>query len=98
MYGTPDYVDDFRVAVAEDRTAEAWARTMLEDAPARTRASLLAGWTAIGLTVDVRTPPHTVLGWEIRSSEPDRCLLGAGSRIGMPGELLFECEPGALRF
>jgi sirohydrochlorin ferrochelatase len=31
-----------------------------------------------------------VLGWEIRRITPQFVLLGADSRIGMPGELLFK--------
>jgi hypothetical protein len=39
-----------------------------------------------------------VLGWHVRSSTPDVLLLGAGSWIGMPGELLFKRERSGLLF
>lgn len=39
-----------------------------------------------------------MLGWEIRANTPDFVLLGRDSLIGMPGELLFKCEPEALLF
>lgn len=31
-----------------------------------------------------------MLGWEVRRSTPDFVVLGADSRIGMAGELLFK--------
>ena len=34
----------------------------------------------------------------MRRSAPDFVLLGADSRIGMPAELVFKREPGALLF
>ena len=39
-----------------------------------------------------------MLGWKVRRSTPDFVLLSAGSRIGMPGELLFMREPRGLLF
>jgi len=39
-----------------------------------------------------------VLGWEVRSRTPEVVLLGADSRIGMPGELLFERQRETLLF
>jgi hypothetical protein len=39
-----------------------------------------------------------VLGWEVRRSTPEFALLGAGSRIGMPAELLFKRQPDTLLF
>jgi hypothetical protein len=95
-----DYEDAFAVDVGplHRRTAEQWARTMLELAPADTRRSLLTGWSAIGLKVDCRRSGQHVLGWQIRGSTPDYVLLGAGSRIGLPGELLFQRQADRLLF
>jgi len=39
-----------------------------------------------------------VLGWRIRRAAPDFVLLSAGSRLGMPGELLFKRERSGLLF
>ena len=62
------------------------------------RCTLRAGWSGIGLKLD-RAPSHrSVLGWEIRSRTPEFVLLGAGSRIGLPGELLFQRAPQQLLF
>ncbi|HEV7423314.1 MAG TPA: DUF2867 domain-containing protein [Mycobacterium sp.] len=94
-----DYADAFVVDVADARdwTAERWARAILEEAPATTRARLLSGWSSIGLKVGGESGAG-VLGWELRRSDPGVALLGAKSRIGMPGELLVTLRPGGLLF
>jgi hypothetical protein len=85
-----DYADAFLADVAAaDLTAEQWARTVLEDAPLGLRRRLQSGWAAIGLRLGQGTAEGSVLGWEIRRDTPESILLGAESRIGMPGELLF---------
>ena len=91
-----DYADAFRVKLSDvrSRTAEEWARAVLEDAPLAVRGQLLSGWSSLGLKVG----RGSVLGWHVRSSTPDVLLLGAGSRIGMPGELLFKRERHGLLF
>ena len=93
-----DYEDCFVVDVPDafERTAEAWARAVLEDAPAAVRTSLRAGWSALGLRP--ARGPRSILGWEIRRVAPDYVLLGATSRLGMQGELLLERHPGELLF
>jgi hypothetical protein len=94
-----DYADTFLAEVGPTgtRTAEAWARAVLEDAPLGRRSGLLAGWTALGLRLDLRGP-DAVLGWPVRRSTPDAVLLGADSPAGIRAELLFTREPAALRF
>lgn len=86
------------VCAAQERPAEQWARAVLEDAPASVRRTLTSGWDAIGLKRGAAGGVGFVLGWEIRRSTPDHVLLGAGSRIGMPGELLFKRAPESLLF
>jgi hypothetical protein len=95
-----DYEDAFLVQAehAPERTAEQWARAILEDAPLTVRSKLTTGWTAIGLKVGTGRTGPSVLGWEVRTGTPDVLLLGADSRIGMPGELLFKREGHALLF
>jgi hypothetical protein len=95
-----DYEDAFIVDVGplRCRTAEQWARTVLELAPAHVRRSLLVGWSAIGLKVGCRRSGQRVLGWQIRRSTSDYVLLSAGSRIGLPGELLFQRQADRLLF
>ncbi|MGI8450511.1 MAG: DUF2867 domain-containing protein [Streptosporangiaceae bacterium] len=93
-----DYEDAFFVRSGPDRTGEQWARVVLEGAPQRVRARLLRGWCLLGLRLGSPSSRRRVLGWQIRRSTPDFVLLAAGSRIGMPAELLFKCEPDGLLF
>jgi hypothetical protein len=93
-----DYADAFSAPVGalHDGLAEAWARLTLSEAPARTRTSLIAGWTALGLAL--RRGAGTILGWTVRESTPDVALLGADSHVGMPAQLLFERREHDLLF
>ena len=94
-----DYCDAFmfNVGATRDENAEDMIREVLEGAPLRVRTQLLSGWAAIGLKV-ASGSEGSVLGWDVRRSVPDHVLLGADSRIGMPGELLLKKEDGALLF
>ena len=93
-----DYADAFHVDTDAhpDRTVQAWVTVILEEAPATTRARLLAGWSALGLRSTGSA--GAVLGWAVRRSSPEHVLLGRDSRIGMPGELLFSLNPEGLVF
>jgi hypothetical protein len=94
-----DYADAFLADVAVgQRSAEQLARLVLEDAPVAVRRRLQSGWTAIGLKLGRASEEGSILGWEIRRNTRDHVLLGAGSRIGMPGELLFMRHRDALLF
>jgi Protein of unknown function (DUF2867) len=93
-----DYLDAFFVDTDLDRTGEQWARAVVEDAPPIVRRRLLRGWYWLGLKLGSPRTSSRVLGWEIRRSTPDFVLLGAGSRLGLTGELLFKREPGGLLF
>ncbi len=98
--GRIDYADAFIVnAVApQSRRAEEWMRVILEDAPASVRLRLLSAWSAIGLKVSLPGSDRSVLGWQIRTADPDFVLLGADSRVGMPGELLLRRHEHGLLF
>ncbi len=100
MLGRIDYVDAFVVDVGapHSRRAEQWMRVILEDAPASVRLRLLSAWSAIGLKVSLPGPGRSVLGWQIRAANVDFVLLGADSRIGMPGELLLRLREDGLLF
>jgi len=95
-----DYADAFvlETSPGEVRTPEEWARAVLEGAPATVRLKLLTGWSALGLKVAYGRSARSVLGWNMRISEPEFVLLGADSRIGMRGELLFRPESDCLLF
>ena len=94
-----DYCDAFLFDAGpnRDESAEDLVREVLEGAARAVRAQLQSGWTAIGLKVSSGSQ-GSVLGWSIRRSLPDQVLLGAESRIGMPGELLLKKEGGAMLF
>jgi hypothetical protein len=95
-----DYEDGFLVDAvpAQDRTAEEWARAILEDAPATTRRALRSGWCSLGLRLGSTRDERRVLGWEVRRSNPAFVLLGARSYIGFEGEVLVKREQDALLF
>lgn len=95
-----DYEDAFLVETgpAQDRTGEQWARAILENAPIIMRTQLLWGWFALGLKLSCTRSDRFVLGWEVRRSTPDFALLAAGSRLGLPAELLFERHQHTLLF
>jgi hypothetical protein len=75
-----DYEDAFLVQMGpvEDRTAEQWARAILEGAPAMMRRTLLLGWSALGLQLGPTASDGFVLGWAVRRSTPDFVLLASG--------------------
>jgi hypothetical protein len=95
-----DYEDAFLVegGAARDGTPEQWARAMFEGAPLTTRAAMWSTWVAIGLRLGSPLSRRSVLGLEVRRSDPDFVLLGAGSWIGMPAELLLQRRRDGLLF
>ena len=86
-----DYEDAFllETGAGQDRTAEQWARAALEDAPNNVRRALSWVWFALGLKLGSTRSERLVLGWEVRRSGPDFVLLAAGSRLGLPAEVLL---------
>lgn len=95
-----DYEDAFLVETgpAKDRTGEQWARAILEDAPILTRSALLLGWSSLGLRLSSARSDRYVLGWKVLGSTPDFALLAAGSRLGLPAQLLFKRQRHTLLF
>lgn len=94
-----DYEDAFLVEIGESqRTGEQWARAILEGAPSVLRSRLRWSWAALGLKLSEPRADRGVLGWELRASTPEFALLGAGSRVGMPAELLFKRQQQRLLF
>lgn len=95
-----DYADTFFVDVdpTVERTAEQWAREILEGAPQATRTRLLAGWSSLGLVIGRGQSSDRVLGWQVLRRAPDVVLLGAESRIGMPAQLLITKDGETLVF
>jgi hypothetical protein len=95
-----DYADAFLVDTRRvgRRSGEEWARAMLEEAPAGVQASLWRGWWLLGLKVEPRGAPGTVLGWQLVHSDDDFALLALESRLGMPARLLLKPEGEMLLF
>ncbi|MCA0154683.1 DUF2867 domain-containing protein [Tsukamurella sp. M9C] len=66
----------------DDRTAQQWARSVFEDAPAPMPTVLLLGWrTVLRLRSRPRTGPGHVLGWRIRADEGDLLVLEQDSGL-----------------
>ena len=86
-----DYADAHLLATdrAQERTAQQWARALLTSLPAPTRRALRWSWFALGIRLGPADDERLVLGWEIRRSAPDFVLLGAGSRLGLEGQILL---------
>jgi hypothetical protein len=89
-----DYEDAFALetTAAQERTAEQWARAVLEDAPAAFRRTLRRTWFALGLQLGPARTEGFVFGWEVRSTTADIALLAVRSRIGLRAELVFKRE------
>lgn len=94
----PDYRDCFVVdtALAQQRTAEEWARAILGDAPLSTRRALRAGWTALGFDLAAPDAEGCLLGWPVLSSSPDAFVVGGRSRLGIRAELVLRRRHGAV--
>jgi hypothetical protein len=95
-----DYEDAFLVDVGpvSQRTAEQWARAVVEEAPASVQRTLQSGWVALGIELRGGAPDCSVLGWPIRHSTPEVVVLGTRSPIGLEGELLFKRHEHRLLF
>jgi len=79
----PDYTDRFTTAKPPaSRTAEAWMRAVLEDAPAALRGFVRFGWRlALGFPLGPSRAPEYVLGWPVARAEADEVVLRQGSRL-----------------
>jgi hypothetical protein len=90
-----DYEDSCLVETprARERTAEGWAREMLEGASAATRIRLKSVWFALGLKLGAE---QGVLGWELSRVSDDLVILAAEARLGFSAEVVIERRPGAL--
>lgn len=95
-----DYVDACRAEAprVQERTAEQWARGMLEEAPPETRRALRWVWASLGLRLGSSADERLILGWEVRRSTPDVALLAADSLLGLQGEVLLKRHSDSLLF
>jgi hypothetical protein len=93
-----DYTDAVRLetGLADERTAEEWARALLEEAPAATRTMLRRGWFALGVRLGSTEDERLVLGWPVRRHSSEYVLLAARSLLGMQAEVLVKREQSTL--
>jgi Protein of unknown function (DUF2867) len=80
------------VPVADVRTPEEWARTILEDAPRLLRWLLVAGWRfGLGLQLTHRRSAPDLLGWQVAASTADAVTLAARSWL-LSARNIIRCE------
>lgn len=82
--GDADYSGAFEVVAphASPQSAEQWARTTFEDAPAALRWFLIVGWRAVlRLRLASGRLPDQVFGWKIISASQDADFLVARSPL-----------------
>ena len=63
------------------RTAEAWARATLEQAPRSMRETMLRAWPLLGIHLGPVGSPDHVHGWRILRNDPDAIVLGVESSV-----------------
>lgn len=94
-----DYADAFVADVdVHSASAASWGETALSAAPPGSRATLIAGWSALGLQLG--RGPDTMLGWRVQEDTPDLLLLDARSRVrpGFSAQLLLRRRDDDLLF
>ncbi|HEX5145151.1 MAG TPA: hypothetical protein VFW21_14905, partial [Mycobacterium sp.] len=70
----------------DDRTAEQWARAIMEEVPDAVQDCLAAAWAKIELDL-VPGAEGTVAGWRIADAQPEQVLLQSNSGLGFRGEV-----------
>ncbi|WP_227983335.1 hypothetical protein [Nocardia spumae] len=81
---------------ATTRTAEQWARAIMEQVSDTVRARLTAAWAGIELDLHPGAP-DTVAGWRIGFAAPECVVLRADSSLGFRGELVVDVSDGAVQ-
>jgi hypothetical protein len=94
-----DHVDAhlLRLDRPADRTAEQWAREILEHTSAATRARLFSGWAMLGLRLRPGDPA-TIAGWPIADSDMKHVRLQTDSRLGLTGQLVTQVRSDGIVF
>jgi hypothetical protein len=92
-FARPDYASAFAVpAQGTDQTAEQWARTMFEGAPAVVRWVLAFGWKyVLRFRLGPSASSDHVLGWKITARTPDSIVLELRSPL-MTAEKILRTE------
>lgn len=71
------------------RTAEQWARLVLERAPRKARAQMLTVWTLLGIPLAPPWSRTQVLGWRILHNTPAAIVLESRAALGITARLVF---------
>lgn len=90
------YTDSFQVGIRGERSAEQWARTVFEGAPAPLRWFLRTGWRwVLGLRLGPVGSPEHVQGWRIDAVTDDAITLAVASPL-LSARLETRVAPGTL--
>ncbi len=87
----PSYTDLFTAPMtgAQNKSAEEWARLILEGGPAPLRLLIFVVQRfVLGLRVELRRSPDLVLGWKIGASSDDYIRMETGSWLMTPHLIL----------
>jgi Protein of unknown function (DUF2867) len=98
-FPSADYADTFEAqADAGIRTAEQWARQMLEGAPVGMRTFLIRTCPLLGVRLGPLRSAGYVLGWRIVKSTPEFVVLQVRSGAGVTVRLVIQAGSASVRF
>lgn len=98
-FSAADYADTFEAeAGAGTRTAEQWARQMLEGAPVGMRTFLIRTCPLLGVRLGPLHSAGHVLGWRIVKNTPEFVVLQARSGVGVTVRLVIQAGSASVRF
>ncbi|MBU2669443.1 hypothetical protein KOI35_38620 [Actinoplanes bogorensis] len=84
-----DWRESFTLAVTGSRSAEQWARHMLEGASWKARAQMVTTWTLLGIPLAPPWSRSQVLGWRIRHNTPGAIVLEVRAAAGVTARLVL---------
>jgi hypothetical protein len=87
------YREAFAVPVDGDRSAEQWARLLLEGASPQKRAAMQSAWRLLGLDLIPSDAADQILGWRIRS-DGDAVVLATRSSTGLTARIVLTAPAG----
>jgi hypothetical protein len=94
-----DYADTFEAeASTGPRTAEQWAREILEGAPVGMRTFLIRTCPVLGVRLGPLYSAGYVLGWRIVKNTPEFVVLQARSGVGVTVRLVIQAGASSVQF
>src|SRR5690242_18976568 len=82
------YRESFTFTTTADRTAEQWARQILERCPLTTRAQMVTVWALLGIPLAPPWSRAQVLGWRILHNSSSHIVLEARAATGVTARLV----------